>query len=915
MADESSHDNVAATSFVSDRPSEAPRGLKPAARRQWLLLAVVLVAGLAMAFGWPTHNGQFLSGDDQRLITDHILVNHPSLAHAADLLTIIHGDLYQPLAMLSLQANYAMASAEPDSRFGVSAFGFHMTNIALHTVNAVLAFFVALSLSRRVAIALLAGAMFACHPFALEAVAWVSGRMILLATTFALVTMLICLRRSFRGVWPWLAGLAWLLSLAAKVMPSVPIAAAWCDRARGRPLDRRRWVAYAVMMAMGLGAAWLALRSTGTARFQAAGDMERPTSTALRLVLAGRYYFENYIWPSRLAAWSPPPAHANWGSAATLIALAEFLAFAVLVVAAQRWARMSFVGLVLFVILMAPFLAASGARRLLAADRYMYLPMFGLHLAVAAAIVQVSDLLGVHTRTSVARASRPCTHRRDGGATGLLEKTPRRFLSAPSAGWMVGLPVAAVLSVWMMVAWGLAPTWADTVSRDRRVLKVYPDDVLAHSEMARAYVFERRPDEALAVVARARRRWPDHPRLAAQAGEAYRLKHDWRRAEAELRKAIAGMPHHLRTQYHYAMTLEALGRTVEARERYRRILEENDAFLPAATALARSLADSGVTEGAASWYEKALRINPFHRDSLFELAMLRIGQRNWADAERLLRRILSLDPIDSAAKFHLAVVLFNRHHAEEAIDIYDSLLARDEENVVVRLNRAGVLAAMGKTELAEKDYRRILSIRPDDLDAALGLHELLQQQHRREDILRLWLAFQHNAQQTGTSSSEAVRQANAYLAWAYALNEQMAEAKQIIATIPDDAPVRAFAVWVLIREALRRGALDELARLLGEPAVCGDIPADRREQARVIVPAMVGLPEPLRKSTAGRYTLARLFLFYGDRANALTAACGLAREPSQDRWTQAAGRMCRLLTGDARSGPSPDSARDESTPD
>ncbi|MFQ5467925.1 MAG: tetratricopeptide repeat protein, partial [Kiloniellaceae bacterium] len=682
--------------------------------------------------------------------------------------------------MLSLQANYAVASAEPDSRFGVSACGFHLTNIALHMANAILAFVVALSLSRRVPIALLTGGMFACHPFALEAVAWVSGRMILLATTFALATMLICLRRSFHGAWPWLAGLAWLLSLGAKVLPSVPIAAAWCDWARGPGLNRRRWVTYAVLMAVGLGAAWLAVRSTGEARFREAGEMERAASMPLRLVLAGRHYIENYIWPSRLAAWSPPPARANWSSAATLIALAEILAFVILVVLARRRGRMSFIGLVLFVILMAPFLAASGARRLLAGDRYMYLPMFGLHLAAAAAIVQVLDHL-------------------------------RQRWSGRSSGWLVGLPVAAALSVWMMVAWGLAPTWADTVSRDRRVLEVYPDDVLAHSELARAYVFERRPDEALAVVARARLRWPDHPRLAGQAGEAYRLQHDWPRAEAELRRAIAGMPHHLRTQYDSALTLEALGRAAEARQRYRRILEESDTFLPAAAALARSLAEAGAVEEAAVWFEKALRINPFDRESLFELALLRIGRREWPDAQRLLRRILSLDPADSSARFHLAVVLFNSQRAEEAIGIYDDLLAADEHNVTVRLNRAGALAATGKVERAEVDYRRILSIHPDHLDAALGLHELLQEQHRTADILRLWLDFQHNAQRDGPSSAPVLQQANAYLAWAHALNDDMAEARRIIASILDDAPERAFADWVLIRDALRRRAFDELA--------------------------------------------------------------------------------------------------------
>ena len=77
----------------------------------------------------------------------------------------------------------------------------------------------------------------------------------------------------------------------------------------------------------------------------------------------------------------------------------------------------------------------------------------------------------------------------------------------------------------------------------------------------------------------------------------------------------------------------------------------------------------------------------------------------------------------------------------------------------------------------------------------------------------------------------------------------------------------------------------------------------------MIIPALVGLPESLRRSTAGRYTLARLFLFYGDRANALAAARSLAGEPSEDRWTRAADRLSRFITEDSGVG------RDESAPD
>ena len=210
-------------------PAPDPGGRRPVCAA---ILILVLVAAAAFAFGWPTRHGEFISGDDYHFVVEHVFVNHPSLGHAWDLLTIVHGDLYQPLPMLSFQANYAMAGPDTSGRLPVSPFAFHLTNIVLHMLNAVLACLLAWRLTQRQGIGLLVGLMFACHPFALEPVAWISGRMILLATLFSLLMLLACINRREDGcgAWAWLAGICWLSALASKVMPGVPIAAAACDR-------------------------------------------------------------------------------------------------------------------------------------------------------------------------------------------------------------------------------------------------------------------------------------------------------------------------------------------------------------------------------------------------------------------------------------------------------------------------------------------------------------------------------------------------------------------------------------------------------------------------------------------------------------------------------------------------------------
>src|SRR3990172_7334055 len=101
------------------------------------LLCVVLAA---VVMGLPTLRGGFVGGDDHRLVLNHILVNHPSLAHAVQLFTIVHRDLYQPLPLLTFSGEFALANLFGLFESGVEggAWLFHPTNVLLHAFNTIL---------------------------------------------------------------------------------------------------------------------------------------------------------------------------------------------------------------------------------------------------------------------------------------------------------------------------------------------------------------------------------------------------------------------------------------------------------------------------------------------------------------------------------------------------------------------------------------------------------------------------------------------------------------------------------------------------------------------------------------------------------------------------------------------------------
>src|SRR5258706_1044478 len=100
-----------------------------------------------------------------------------------------HGGFFRPLFILSYIIDSKIWQAH--------ALGFHLTNVAIHSLNAFLTFILAtrmlwyLQSTARTskAIAILAGVLFLVHPSHTEAVSWISGRADLIATFFCLASL------------------------------------------------------------------------------------------------------------------------------------------------------------------------------------------------------------------------------------------------------------------------------------------------------------------------------------------------------------------------------------------------------------------------------------------------------------------------------------------------------------------------------------------------------------------------------------------------------------------------------------------------------------------------------------------------------------------------------------------------------
>jgi tetratricopeptide (TPR) repeat protein len=196
--------------------------------------------------------------DDHRLILDNT-----SLQHLGDWRPILYHDISRPLVNLSYAIDYLIWG-------GTNAFGFHLTNLAIHVVNVLLVYGLASGLAedhktsrhepeRHGTIAAAAALLFAVHPALTQGVGFVSARAETLCAMFLMVAFISARRAIREGPnWWWILSTAsWFLALACKEIAAMFPLILFAYDYLVAPVDvsqrrRRLWRVYVPLMALAM---------------------------------------------------------------------------------------------------------------------------------------------------------------------------------------------------------------------------------------------------------------------------------------------------------------------------------------------------------------------------------------------------------------------------------------------------------------------------------------------------------------------------------------------------------------------------------------------------------------------------------------------------------------------------------------
>jgi tetratricopeptide (TPR) repeat protein len=462
------------------------------------LILCLLLALATLALYNPVTHAPFLNYDDAIYVTDN-----PQVRAGLSWNTIIWTfrtpkELdWHPITWLSFALDAQM--------FGLNPAGYHFTNVAIHTANAVLLFLILASATGFVWRSLAVAALFALHPINVESVAWIAERKNVLSMFFCLIALAAYgwyVRRP--GIGRYLAvTVAYALSLMSKAQAiTFPFALLLLDY---WPLERlgqdlapgengtgpspvaTRAIRTRVGMLILEKLPWLALsaasavitRRTGGEAFSYlvlndATDSKFPLWVRLaNAAISYVQYLEKAFWPVHLALLYPHPGYAVSIPAAVVSAA---LLVAISVAALIGWRRRPlFVGWFWFLGTMVPMSGIAvtiGPHAM--ADRYAYLPLIGIFVIVCWG---VADLVAHSHVPTVA-----------------------------SAAGVVAVVLMLGVALYRQVA-----LWHDNVTLWSRTLAITGDNFIAEENLAMALISEGRAAQALPHFQRAHAMRPSDP--------------------------------------------------------------------------------------------------------------------------------------------------------------------------------------------------------------------------------------------------------------------------------------------------------------------------------------------------------------------------------------------------------------------
>ena len=680
----------------------------------------------------PSLRNQFLDYDDQQYVTEN-----PHVRAGLTLKGVVwafgyHASNWHTLTWLSHMLDCQL--------YGLHPAGHHLTNVLLHTATTVLLFLVLCRMTGAVWRSLFVAALFGWHPLHVESVAWVAERKDVLCAFFFVLTLGAYARyvssvecrgaekseiRSPKSkgnpkILYSLTLFLFALGLMSKPMvvtlPFVLLLVDYWPLQRFQlPITDYKLVVRLVLEKVpffGLTAVACVLtfiaQNRGYAVVSTAG-LAISTRIAHAL-LSYMHYIGAVLLPRHLSVYYPYQTAlpvAEVVAASLTLALVTLIAFWF-----GRRRPYLLVGWLWFLGMLVPVIGLVQVGDQAWADRYTYLPLIGLFVAIVwtgAEMLDTSKMRGAVGNPSWACHPRPTF-------TGMVGR------GVPTAPVIVaiGIGVASLALTSLQLRY-----WKDTRTLFEHAAAVTRNNYMAVTLLGSLSAKEGKLDEAIDCYKTALNWKRDYPEVHFFLGNALDQQAKLDQAIDEYKLALWSRPLQEQTHIFLGAALAKKQQLDEAAGHYHAALKLNPESAIAHNNLGRLLQTQGRLDEATEHYSAALRFDPGFAQAHNNLGVLMLMRGRTAEGAQELRQALRLNPDDPETEYNLGMALNQQQKWDEAAGLLAKTVQKRPDDANAHYQAAITLVHLHKSREAMSHFASALLIRPDFADALDGLAWIL----------------------------------------------------------------------------------------------------------------------------------------------------------------------------------------------
>lgn len=672
----------------------------------WLLICI-LITVIVLS---PNLQNDFLNWDDTAYVINNDLIKDFSFNGFKNLFTTPEVvSTYVPLTLLSWAIDHAIGGLNPTI--------FHFFNLLLHILVVVVVFNLTKLLSKNKMVAFIVALLFGIHPMHVEVVGWISARKDLLYTLFFLGSLIAYFfytdkESKYSKCNYYIACLIlFILSLLAKGTAVIlPFVLFLFDYLKERKISMK--LIFEKLPFLLLSTFFVILSINMQVK---GGAMDnRQFTSILDSLSVGFYGYFTYlikaVIPFNLSVYHP---YANQIGESNpwyyYTAAIPVLLLFVLLLTKFKKNRVLVFGFGFFFITLIPVIQVLPFGTAVTADRYTYLPYFGLFLLLGQFVIKLFNTYSkkkfIISLTvfycmilSIVTFQFSKTFKNSETLwTNVLDKYPKSSLAFLNRG-NYRITTGRLL---------------DAIQDFNNGIAINSEDYSLYYNRGLVYQYINQYNIAIEDYSKAIIIKTNHVSSILNRGIVYHSMKEYKKSIVDFSNVVRLDSNNYKAYYNRAISNKSLGLYQEAIKDLNHVIVLGKVIYPALVQRAALLLLMGDKELALNDYNRATQLYPMETRALFQRGILHLNDRNYGLAENDFQTVINIDPKFVDAHINLGIVFMNKRMMENAITSFNTAENLDSSNYLIYYNRGLVQSIVKKYSLAIEEFTICLKLNPN----------------------------------------------------------------------------------------------------------------------------------------------------------------------------------------------------------